>query len=100
MILFAWSRLTPPGFIGGAEITEGLWASFFASLGHRVRFIGSAESPRDQGTKEQEWLLRLLTHAGINYTQKDSQITYTWRGVECCCASQAELVDLTRNALA
>jgi hypothetical protein len=99
-ILFAWRRLTPPGFIGGAEITEGLWAALFASLGYRVLFIGSADSPRDQSTSERDWLERLLKDGGINFAKKGSQFVYTWRGVECFCVSQAELMDQARLALA
>ena len=47
MILFAWRRLPPPGFIGGAEISEGLVASALVATGEQVTFVGSTTNPRD-----------------------------------------------------
>ena len=99
MIVFAWRRLTPPGFIGGAELAEGRCAALLASLGHDVRFIGSAEDPRHRDPPASGWLIRMLTHEKIPYEITSSRVSYRWRGVHCLCIPQAEMKDSVRGSL-
>ena len=98
-ILFAWRRLPPPAFIGGAEITEGLWAGIFASLGFRVLFIGSAENPRDPKVNSMDWLHRMLKHENVEYSIDGSRIEYVWRGVRCICLPQTEVISAAKATL-
>lgn len=94
MILFAWRRLPPPGFIGGAEISEGLVASALAATGEQVTFVGSTTNPRDPSDTWGPWLLSLLDRAGVDYTTDRGRITYRWHGVDCHAVAQEQLLDL------
>lgn len=100
-ILFAWRRLPPPGFIGGAEITEGLWAALLASLGHDVWFVGSTENPRDPKMNAHDWLEQMLAYECIEPSVVSyERIEYSWRGVHCICVPQSGVVAATMSILA
>lgn len=94
MILFAWRRLPPPGFIGGAEISEGLVARSLAAAGENVTFVGATSNPRDPSESWRRWLLELLDHHDITYDVADDYISYRWHGVECHATSQDRLLGL------
>lgn len=92
MILFAWRRLPPPGFIGGAEISEGLVAAALAQASEDVTFVGSTSNPRDQSESWRPWLIQLLDHHDIAYSTSGGHITYHWRGVACHAVPQHDLL--------
>lgn len=93
MILFAWRRLPPPGFIGGAEISESLVARSLAAAGHDVTFVGSITNPRDPTESWLPWLLELLDHHGIIPTAEQGRLSYRWHGVDCHAIPQNQLLD-------
>jgi glycosyltransferase involved in cell wall biosynthesis len=97
-ILFAWRRLTPPGFIGGAEVTEGLWASFLAALGHDVIFIGSSENPRNPKIDSRTWLETMLHYERVDFETSATGIEYVWQNVTCVCVPQSEVLSAVRLA--
>lgn len=90
MILFCWRRLPPPGFIGGAEITEALIAAHIASLGHQVTFIGSTEPPWPTHRPYPN-LEDVCRACGISYTRTSDGIEYDHRGVRCIAVPQARI---------
>ena len=97
MILFAWRRLPPPGFIGGAEISEGLVARSLAAAGEHVTFVGATTNPRDPSESWRRWLLELLDHHGVTHKVVDDRISYRWHGVECHAISQDRLLGLVNQ---
>lgn len=90
MILFCWRRLPPPGFIGGAEITEALVATHFASLGHQVTFIGSTEPPWPTQRPYPD-IEEMCRAAGISCTRTRAGLEYEDRGVHCIAVPQARI---------
>jgi glycosyltransferase involved in cell wall biosynthesis len=96
VILFAWRRLPPPGFIGGAEISEGLVARALAAAGERVVFVGALTNPRDPSESWRSWLTSLLDRDDVAYDACDS-IAYRWQGVECYAVPQREVLDVVRR---
>lgn len=94
MILFAWRRLPPPGFIGGAEISEALVARSLVKAGHQVTFIGSTTNPRDPAESWEPWLLELLEHHGITPDDRAGHLAYRWHGVHCHAVDQDQLLGL------
>lgn len=97
MILFSWRRLPPPGFIGGAEISEGLVARSLAAAGEQVTFVGSTTNPRNQSETWRPWLLDLLDRAGIDYDTTRHHITYRWHDVDCHAVPQDQLLEYVRG---
>jgi glycosyltransferase involved in cell wall biosynthesis len=98
MILFAWRRLPPPGFIGGAEISEGAVARSLAATGHPVTFVGSTTSPRHPGRSRMAWLLELLDHHGVTPNRdRWGNLHYRWGGIDCHAVDQEQLVRTVRR---
>jgi glycosyltransferase involved in cell wall biosynthesis len=97
VILFAWRRLPPPGFIGGAEISEGLIAAALVEHGEDVTFVGSTFHPRDWSDSWRPWLLHLLEHHGIPHQTLGNGIAYDWRGVHCHAVPQEDLLTTVRR---
>jgi glycosyltransferase involved in cell wall biosynthesis len=97
MILFAWRRLPPPGFIGGAEISEGLVAAALAEAGVEVVFVGATQNPRDWSEPSLPWLTELLGHAGIENAVHGTSVEYVWRGVRCMAVRQQDLLCVVRS---
>lgn len=97
MILFAWRRLTPPAFIGGAELTEAALARRLVSGGHQVAMIGSYQNPRNPAQSSREWLIELLRSAEIVHEEASESVVYDWEGVACYCVSQREVLNLFRT---
>ena len=95
-VIMSWRRLPPPGFIGGAEITMGLWAAAIASRGITVHFVGASENPRNHQETWRPWITRLLDLEGITTRSTGMRLDYEWRGVECICVPQSEILDTTR----
>lgn len=92
MILFAWRRMPPPGFIGGAEISEGLIAAALADAGEEITFIGTLSNPRDHSESWRPWLMQLLDHHQTPSTTNGGHLTYRWRGVACHAVPQHDLL--------
>lgn len=100
MILFAWRRLTPPAFIGGAEKTEAQIALHLSALGHSVRMIGSYENPRNHHDSAFAWLTEALTAHGVPFDVDGAGVVrYQFGGVECLCAPQDALDKFIDEAL-
>ncbi|MDX6369357.1 MAG: hypothetical protein QOG93_859 [Gaiellaceae bacterium] len=100
MIIFAWRRLPPPAFIGGAEISEGLCAAALASAGARVTFVGSAQNPRDPSDDATGWLSEVLAAAGIQARRTPDGLAYEWRGVSCQCVPQRAVASVVDRQIA
>lgn len=98
MILFCWRRLPPPGFVGGAEITEALVAAHFASLGHQVTFIGSSEPPWPTQRPYPD-IEEMCRATGTSYTRTRVGIEYEDRGVRCIAVPQARIGTLLAQHL-
>lgn len=90
MILFCWRRFPPPGFIGGAEVTEALIAAHLASLGHQVTFIGSTEPPWPTHRPYPD-LEEICRATGISCIPTGDGLEYNYRGVHCIAVPQARI---------
>ena len=94
MLLFAWRRLTPPAFIGGAELTEAEIATILATSSD-VEMVGSYENPRDPTQSSLPWLTSLLEEANVSFEISPSGVVqYFWNGIACLCAPQSQVDDL------
>ncbi len=100
MIVFIWFRQPPPGFIGGAELTEAAWATALAALGHEVLFVGCHTDPRNHQVSHLPGLIELLRHHGIAVEIRGDHLEYTWRKVRCICVSRRELESTAKTILA
>lgn len=96
--LFAWRRLPPPGFIGGAELTEGLLASWMADLGETT-FVGSAQDPRNPTNDSMDWLLQCLDDSAIRFDRHGREVRWRWRGVDCRAVPQSELLSIVSRVV-
>jgi glycosyltransferase involved in cell wall biosynthesis len=97
-ILFAWRRLPPPGFIGGAELSEGTFASWLARR-EEVTFLGSAEDPRNPTVNSYNWMIECLNTSQIKYHRHGNGIEWTWRGVKCILVSQRNLMSVAEDLI-
>lgn len=100
MIVFIWRRQPPPGFIGGAELTEAAWATSLAALGHEVLFVGCYTHPRDHAVSDLAPLKEMLRHHDIAVEARTNRLEYEWRGVRCICASRQNLAQIATKLLA
>jgi glycosyltransferase involved in cell wall biosynthesis len=100
MIVFIWRRQPPPGFIGGAELTEAAWAAALAELGHKVLFVGCHTNPRDHRLSDLSALREMLRYHGISVEIRADRLDYEWRGVRCICVSRRDLMQTARAILA
>ena len=77
----------------------GLWAAAIASRGITVHFVGASENPRNHQETWRPWITRLLDLEGITTRSTGMRLDYEWRGVECICVPQSEILDTTRALL-
>lgn len=90
-IVFGWRRLTPPAFIGGAELTEASLAGICRAGGHDVTFIGSYENPRRSSESSRSWLESTLRQSGVTWNVDGETLRYEYRGLNCIATTQSQL---------
>lgn len=89
MIQFIWRRQCPPGFVGGAEISEHAIAAYLASCGAKVRYLGCHQHPWPPHDSNLTQIKHELDSLKIPWEQSSSGITYIWNGVECHLTTQS-----------
>lgn len=92
MIIFCWRRQTPPSFLGGAERSEAILASFFSNLGFPVTIIGSYERPWDSSQSTRDSLLHQLARLNIPAVTTATGVQYQYQGIECHSVTQREVL--------
>lgn len=94
MIQFIWRRQCPPGFVGGAEISEHAIAAHLASCGVKVRYVGCHQHPWPPHNSTQNNTIQELDRLKIPWHKSKSEITYVWKGIECHLTSQSMFNDV------
>jgi len=97
-IVFGWRRMPPPGFIGGAELTESAFAQRLATRWN-VDFVGCSTDPRDVRRDSFEWLQTCCRSAGLT-PPAGIPASWTWRHVRCTLTTQPQLLQTMKVRIA
>ncbi len=99
-IIFAWRRVTPPMFMGGAEVSVRVLSRRLADAGYKVSCIGSYVDPRSRASNLDS-ICSSLVRASIQYgvDVSDGSIRYDYHGVTCTMRRQGDLLDELKHQL-
>lgn len=94
-ILFVTLRMTPPFFLGGAEISQRILAEKLSANGYKVSCIGSYAHPVRNTWERLPDYLNYLTKHNIphEFNGEGSALSYSYKGVSCIMLPQENVME-------
>jgi len=94
-IVFATLRMTPPFFLGGAEVSQRILAEKLSAKGFRVCCIGSYAHPvRNTWERLPEYCEYLTKHnIPYEFNGEGSSLSYSFKGISCIMLPQENVME-------
>ena len=100
-ILFVTFRMTPPFFLGGAEVSQRILAERLNAAGYKVYCIGSYAHPVRNTWDSLPAYCNQLKKLNIpfEFIGPGSDLSYSYKGVFCTMVPQEKIIDKLKQKL-